>query len=44
MACAQKHGVRPMVERFGLEDAQTAFDRMMSGDVRFRAVLEIFPE
>jgi D-arabinose 1-dehydrogenase-like Zn-dependent alcohol dehydrogenase len=44
VAFAQKHGVRPMVERFGLEDAQTAFDRMMSGDVRFRAVLELVPE
>jgi len=44
VAFAQKHGVKPMIERFPLEQAQTAFDRMMSGDVRFRAVLEIVPE
>jgi D-arabinose 1-dehydrogenase-like Zn-dependent alcohol dehydrogenase len=44
VAFAHKHGVRPMVERFPLDDAQTAFDRMMSGDVRFRAVLEVVPE
>lgn len=44
VAFAQQHGVRPMIERFPLDDAQTAFERMMSGDVRFRAVLEIVPE
>jgi D-arabinose 1-dehydrogenase-like Zn-dependent alcohol dehydrogenase len=44
VAFAQKHGVRPVIERFPLEEAQTAFERMMSGDVRFRAVLEIVPE
>jgi len=44
VAFAQQHGVRPMVERFPLDEAQAAFDRMMSGEVRFRAVLEIVPE
>jgi len=33
------HGVRCMVEKFPLEDAQKAFDHMLSGDVRFRGVL-----
>ncbi|KAL3425308.1 alcohol dehydrogenase-like domain-containing protein [Phlyctema vagabunda] len=33
------HGIRCMVERFPLTDAQKAFNHMMSGDVIFRAVL-----
>jgi D-arabinose 1-dehydrogenase-like Zn-dependent alcohol dehydrogenase len=32
-------GVRPMIERFPLEKAAEAFDQMMSGRVRFRAVI-----
>jgi D-arabinose 1-dehydrogenase-like Zn-dependent alcohol dehydrogenase len=32
-------GVRPMIEKFPLEKAAEAFDQMMSGRVRFRAVL-----
>lgn len=32
-------GVRAMTEAFGIADAGAAFDRMLSGDVRFRAVL-----
>lgn len=32
-------GVRPMVERFPLEQAGVAYDRMISGKARFRAVL-----
>jgi D-arabinose 1-dehydrogenase-like Zn-dependent alcohol dehydrogenase len=32
-------GVRPMVETFSLENASQAYERMMSGKVRFRAVL-----
>jgi len=28
-----------MVEKFPLQDATKAFDRMLSGDVRFRGVL-----
>jgi D-arabinose 1-dehydrogenase-like Zn-dependent alcohol dehydrogenase len=32
-------GVRPMIEKFPLEKAAEAYDRMMSGKARFRAVL-----
>ena len=40
MAFAAQHGVRPMIEKFPLDRAQAAFDAMMSGKVRFRAVIE----
>jgi len=36
--CA-RFGVRPMIETFPLERVTEAFDRMMSGQVRFRSVL-----
>jgi D-arabinose 1-dehydrogenase-like Zn-dependent alcohol dehydrogenase len=36
----QLHGVRSMNEVFPLDQAQAAFDRMMSGRARFRVVLE----
>jgi D-arabinose 1-dehydrogenase-like Zn-dependent alcohol dehydrogenase len=32
-------GVRPMIEKFPLEQATQAYDRMMSGKARFRVVL-----
>ena len=32
-------GVRPMIETFPLEQASKAWERMLSGDARFRAVL-----
>jgi D-arabinose 1-dehydrogenase-like Zn-dependent alcohol dehydrogenase len=32
-------GVRPMIEKFPLEQAAKAYDRMMSGEARFRVVL-----
>ena len=32
-------GVRPMIERYPLARAQEAYQQMMSGKVRFRAVL-----
>jgi len=32
-------GVRPMTETRPLEDTQAAYDRMLSGDARFRMVL-----
>ncbi|MGD0452377.1 MAG: alcohol dehydrogenase [Solirubrobacteraceae bacterium] len=32
-------GVRPMIETFPLEQAEAAYDRMISGDARFRMVL-----
>lgn len=34
-------GVRPMIETFPLEEAATAYTRMMSNQVRFRAVLKV---
>jgi D-arabinose 1-dehydrogenase-like Zn-dependent alcohol dehydrogenase len=34
-------GVRPMIETFPLEKAAEAFDRMMSGKARFRAVIKV---
>lgn len=39
IAFTQLHGIKCMVEKFKLEDAQKAFDHMMSGEVRFRSVL-----
>jgi len=39
IAFTQLHGIKCMVERFKLEDAQKAFDRMLSGEVRFRSVI-----
>jgi len=41
MAFAAKHGVRPMIETFSLEDATKAFEAMITGKVRFRAVIEM---
>ena len=32
-------GVRPMIERFPLARAQEAYQHMMTGKARFRAVL-----
>ncbi len=37
--CAQT-GIRPMIERFPLKDVSAAYEHMMSGKARFRAVLE----
>lgn len=38
---AQIHGVKAMVEKFPFEKMQDAMDHMMSGKVRFRAVLSM---
>ena len=38
---AAANGVRPMIEVFPLERAADAYDRMISGKVRFRSVLKI---
>ena len=38
---AAANGVRPMIETFPLERAADAYDRMISGKVRFRSVLKI---
>ncbi|KAH7042764.1 chaperonin 10-like protein [Macrophomina phaseolina] len=39
IAFAQTHGVHCMVEKFPLSQANEAFEHMLSGKVRFRAVL-----
>jgi D-arabinose 1-dehydrogenase-like Zn-dependent alcohol dehydrogenase len=38
---AALNGVRPMIETFPLEQAGDAYNRMMSGKVRFRSVLKL---
>ena len=38
---AAANGVRPMIETFPLERAADAYERMMSGKARFRAVLKM---
>ena len=38
---ADTHGVRCLVERFPLGEAQKAFERMLSGKARFRVVLDM---
>jgi len=38
---AAANGVRPMIETFPLERAPEAYERMMSGKVRFRSVLKM---
>jgi propanol-preferring alcohol dehydrogenase len=43
LAFAQQRNIRPMIETFPLDQAQSAYDRMMRGDVRFRAVLVMKP-
>ena len=39
LSCCALTGVRPMTEVFPLEQAEQAYERMMSGDARFRVVL-----
>jgi D-arabinose 1-dehydrogenase-like Zn-dependent alcohol dehydrogenase len=39
LAFAALTGVRPMIETFPLQQAAAAFERMITGKVRFRAVL-----
>jgi D-arabinose 1-dehydrogenase-like Zn-dependent alcohol dehydrogenase len=34
-------GIRPMIEEYSLERAAEAYERMMSGDARFRVVLKV---
>jgi len=36
-----RDGVRPMIERYPLEKAAEAYERMMSGQARFRVVLTV---
>ena len=39
IAFAQTHGVECMIEKFPLDKANEAMEHMLSGKVRFRAVL-----
>jgi D-arabinose 1-dehydrogenase-like Zn-dependent alcohol dehydrogenase len=39
LAFSSLTGIRPQIETLPLEQAQEAYDRMMSGDARFRMVL-----
>ena len=39
IAFADRHGVECMIEKFPLSKANEAIDHMLSGKVRFRAVL-----
>jgi alcohol dehydrogenase, propanol-preferring len=41
LALALAHDIRPMTEVMALDDAPKAYERMMSGDARFRVVLEV---
>jgi D-arabinose 1-dehydrogenase-like Zn-dependent alcohol dehydrogenase len=41
LAFSARSGVRPMVEIYRLERAAEAYARMMSGEARFRVVLDI---
>jgi D-arabinose 1-dehydrogenase-like Zn-dependent alcohol dehydrogenase len=41
LAFSELTGVKALIEKFPLEQAQAAFARMMSGEARFRVVLEI---
>ena len=41
MAFSVLTGVRPMIEEYPLEKAAEAYERMMSGDARFRVVLKM---
>jgi D-arabinose 1-dehydrogenase-like Zn-dependent alcohol dehydrogenase len=41
LAFSARAGVRPMVETYPLERAAEAYARMMSGEARFRVVLDI---
>ena len=34
-------GVEPMIETFPLEQAQQAYERMMTGEARFRVVIKV---
>ena len=38
---AEMTGIRPMIEKYPLENAAEAYARMMSGEARYRVVLTI---
>lgn len=41
LAFSAHHDITPRIETFPLTEAATAYERMLAGDVRFRAVLEL---
>ncbi len=41
LAFAALHGIEARIEPYALEDAQAAYERMMSGEARFRVVLDV---
>jgi propanol-preferring alcohol dehydrogenase len=41
LAFSERRGIRPMVETMPLADAPKAYERMMSGQARFRVVLDM---
>ncbi|MDP9848691.1 alcohol dehydrogenase catalytic domain-containing protein [Streptosporangium lutulentum] len=41
LAFSERHGVRAMIETMPLTDAPKAYDHMMSGQARFRVVLDL---
>jgi D-arabinose 1-dehydrogenase-like Zn-dependent alcohol dehydrogenase len=41
LAFAARHGVRPLVETFPLEQAEAAYAHMLGGKARFRSVIEM---
>jgi propanol-preferring alcohol dehydrogenase len=40
LAFSRRHGIRPMIETFPLSAAPQAYERMISGEARFRVVLD----
>ncbi len=44
LAFALAHGIKPLIERVPLAEAGAAFAKMMSGEARFRMVLDISQE
>jgi alcohol dehydrogenase, propanol-preferring len=44
LAFSAAHGVAAMIEKLPFESAPTAYERMMSGEARFRVVLEVAGE
>jgi len=40
-ALAAAHGIRPMIERFRLEEVNEAHRRLRHNEVRYRAVIEM---
>jgi D-arabinose 1-dehydrogenase-like Zn-dependent alcohol dehydrogenase len=41
MKFAVRFGIRPMVEKYSLENAAAGYERMMSGKARFRVVIDV---